>query len=103
MRGARSHPEVCLLTVPVVSRVDPVELDLWRFTPAGLERLLRDELPEATIEVRGYGNLLAALATLLGVAVQELDARKLELHDRSRKASRFASACSAPPNEVASE
>jgi SAM-dependent methyltransferase len=73
---------VLLLTVPVVSRVDPVELDLWRFTPAGLERLLRDELPEATIEVRGYGNLLAALATLLGVAVQELDARKLELHDR---------------------
>ena len=74
---------VLLVTVPTITRVDWVkgQEDLWRWTPAGLERLLAQVLPEAETEVRGHGNLLAATAFLLGLAAEELDQEQLRLFD----------------------
>lgn len=72
---------VLLLTVPSISRVDPVEADYWRFTPLGLQAFLDDHWPGPAVEVQSYGNLTTALATLLGLAAHEVKANRLEPTD----------------------
>jgi SAM-dependent methyltransferase len=70
--GALAPGGVLLITVPAVSRAQPVGTDHWRFTPVGLERALRDRLPTgAEITVEWYGNVFAAVATLHGLSVEE--------------------------------
>jgi hypothetical protein len=69
---------VLLVTVPAVSRVAPEFADFWRFTPQGLEQLLRSSLPEsARIEIAGYGNVVAGVAFLLGLSVQNVGDKRL--------------------------
>ena len=46
----------------------PVESDFWKCTPSGLEKLLRAAFPDASVEVAGYGNVVAALSAILGLA-----------------------------------
>jgi SAM-dependent methyltransferase len=72
---------VLLLTVPTISRVDPVEQDYWRFTPRGLRAFFDDHWPGPGVEIRSYGNLTAALSTLLGLAAHELRLQRLEPMD----------------------
>lgn len=61
-----------LLTVPTLSRLID-DSDLWRWTPAGLRRLLAASAPAgADLEVTGLGNGLAARAFLFGLATQDL-------------------------------
>jgi SAM-dependent methyltransferase len=74
---------VLLLTVPTISRVDPVEQDYWRFTPLGLQAFFDDHWPAPTVEIRSYGNLTTALATLLGLATHEVRSRRLDAMDHS--------------------
>lgn len=68
------RPGGCLLlTVPTLSRLVD-DSDLWRWTPAGLRRLLAASAPAgADVEVTGLGNGLAARAFLFGLATQDLD------------------------------
>jgi SAM-dependent methyltransferase len=63
-----------LITVPCMSRVDNElpQSDFWRWTPQGLSALLADACPEAEIEIEVGGNLVVALAYLLGLAVEDL-------------------------------
>lgn len=62
---------VVLLTVPsVAARVADIN-DLWRWTPAGLEVELGRTLPDAEVEVVGYGNLAASIGFLSGLAADE--------------------------------
>jgi len=72
-----------LLTVPGISRIgrSDLEVDLWRFTPAGMARLLHATFDPADVEVAGHGNVLAATAFVAGVAAEELQERELEVHD----------------------
>jgi SAM-dependent methyltransferase len=73
---------VLLITVPALSRDDPRGADYWRFTPAGLERLLHSTIPaDASLEVTAYGNVLAAVAMLHGLAVEETGRDLLEQDD----------------------
>lgn len=74
---------VLLVTVPSVSRIDPASRghDLWRFTPDGLARLVGAALPGVDVTVRGWGNVLVAVAALYGLAAEELDAEELDLDD----------------------
>lgn len=77
---------VLLLTVPGLSRRFPEDghdgVDLWRFTSAGLERLLAEAfLPGGTVDVRSHGNVLTASAFLYGLAVEELRAADLRRRD----------------------
>jgi SAM-dependent methyltransferase len=69
-----------LLTVPSVSKLDVVR-DLWRFTPAGIEDLVSAVCLSADADVRGYGNVLACTAFLLGLAAEELRPGDLRRHD----------------------
>lgn len=74
---------VLLVAVPGVARIlfGPDGLDRWRWTPAGLEELLRNSAPDLEIEVQGYGNVLTATAFLLGLAAEELTREELEVAD----------------------
>ena len=63
---------VLLLTVPTVQMIDTGLPDLWRFTPAGMGKLVEHVCTGAEADVRGYGNALASSAFLLGLAAQEL-------------------------------
>ncbi|MDP8959272.1 MAG: class I SAM-dependent methyltransferase [Actinomycetota bacterium] len=75
---------VLLLTVPALSRHHPQpgpSQDFWRYTPAGLAALLEGVLPEAGTVVIGYGNLLACVAFLEGLAAHELRPKELGIHD----------------------
>jgi SAM-dependent methyltransferase len=65
---------VLLMTVPTLQPGDPAH-DYWRFTPLGLRRILETHLPQtAEIEVKGYGNVLAGVASLYGLAVEDVGA-----------------------------
>ena len=72
-----------LCTVPVVSRIDRLELgsEYWRLTAAACSRLFGDVFPPGSVAVRGRGNVLAAVAFLIGMAAEELSTRELERDD----------------------
>ena len=72
---------VLLATVPCVSRIDRsagVEGDFWRFTQASCERLFGAVFGPEQVEVRAYGNVLAAVAFLMGMAREELREQELD-------------------------
>jgi SAM-dependent methyltransferase len=81
--GALAPGGVLLVTVPTISRLDYPDgvSDLWRWTPAGLEHLVRRFAPGARLDVEGHGNLPAATAFLHGLAAEELRRDELELFD----------------------
>ncbi|WP_052667095.1 methyltransferase domain-containing protein [Nitriliruptor alkaliphilus] len=73
-----------LLALPGISAHDahvPFENDYWRFQPAGVDALLQRVAPQARSIVRGYGNLVAAVAALHGLAAEELSQAELTHHD----------------------
>jgi SAM-dependent methyltransferase len=74
---------VLLLTVPALGRIDPdiPDLDKWRWTVQGL----RAELDRAgiTAHVEGFGNVLAGVCALYGLAVQDVSADELLISDPS--------------------
>lgn len=87
-----------LLTVPGVAQVCPPDLiaspgvtpaqyagasleDFWRFTSAGLARMLGDAFPGGNVEVESYGNVLTAAGFLYGLAAEDLKQRELDAKD----------------------
>ena len=72
-----------LCTVPTVSRIAKGTLgnEYWRFTALGCERLFADAFAGGVVEARAHGNVLAAVAFLVGMAAEELSPRELELVD----------------------
>jgi SAM-dependent methyltransferase len=74
---------VLLVTVPGTNRADedPRSPSLWGFTEAGCRRLLEAEFGSTNTTVRSYGNALAAVAFLAGLARQDLTAAELDVHD----------------------
>jgi SAM-dependent methyltransferase len=73
---------VLLLTLPAVSRIDPLLVDYWRFTVASCASLLGDVFGAGSLSVRSYGNVLTAIAFLTGLAYEELSSHELEAHDK---------------------
>jgi SAM-dependent methyltransferase len=75
---------ICLVTVPLVSRLDaavPPESEYWRLTGAACSRLFGDRFGTANVQVSEWGNLRAASAFLLGLAAEELSERELVAED----------------------
>lgn len=54
----------------------------WNFTSLSGRRLFAEVFPEANIKVETYGNVLAAIAFLQGIATEELQTSELDHHDR---------------------
>jgi SAM-dependent methyltransferase len=77
---------VVLATVPGVSRICREEADtwgdFWRFTSMSARRLFEEAFGEGAVEVEAYGNVLAAVGMLHGMAAEELGAAKLDARDR---------------------
>jgi len=76
---------VLLATVPSLSQVWHEETDLWRelwrMTDVGARHLFGERFPDA--EIASYGNVLAAIASLHGLAVDELRPEELNSVDYS--------------------
>jgi SAM-dependent methyltransferase len=71
---------VCLVTVPLVSRLDPAVPpggEYWRLTGAACARLFGERFGEANVEVWEWGNVRAGTAFLLGLAAEELSEQEL--------------------------
>jgi SAM-dependent methyltransferase len=70
-----------LVTVPSVSRIIPrygLGQEHWRYTPASCQRLFGDVFGDDNVEVKSYGNVLAGIAALAGLAAEELSPRELD-------------------------
>lgn len=77
---------ILLVTVPGVShkivRYEGEQAsDYWRFTSLSARRLFVEIFPEENVQVEAYGNVLAAIAFLHGLAVEELEREELEYRD----------------------
>ncbi|SRR6266568_838201 len=80
-----------LVTVSGIAQLAPNEVeycgDYWRFTCLSLKRLFDEVFPEQHVTVESRGNVLAAVAFLHGLAVEELHADELDYHDPSYEVS----------------
>lgn len=75
---------IVLVTVPGIAhkRVsDQGTEDYWRFTSNAARRLFTEVFGSENVEVKTYGNVLAATAFLHGLAVEELSAQELDYND----------------------
>jgi SAM-dependent methyltransferase len=71
-----------LATMPAISRIDRrLASDYWRFTVASCSALFGDIFGTEQIQVYSYGNVLAAIAFLAGMAQEELSYNELIAHD----------------------
>jgi SAM-dependent methyltransferase len=75
---------VLLATVPGISRVERAyaTTDYWRFTPASCALLFSEIFGAGNLTICPYGNVLAAIAFLTGMACEELSPRELEVQDQ---------------------
>ena len=77
---------VLLATVPGLTKISPPEDEewgeWWHYTSRSALRLAEEAFGEGTVEVRAYGNVLAAAGFLYGLAAADLRADELEAHDR---------------------
>jgi SAM-dependent methyltransferase len=73
-----------LATVPAISAIMDYEevADYWRFTPASCSQLFGGVFGRDAVRVRAYGNALAAIAFLAGLASEELRTHELDSYDR---------------------
>jgi glycosyltransferase involved in cell wall biosynthesis len=77
---------VLLLTSPGISQIYPGnegESWFWSLTRAGAEGLFSTVFGAANIAVEARGNVYAAVCFLEGLALEEVDAAKLEIQDTS--------------------
>jgi SAM-dependent methyltransferase len=76
---------VLLITLPTVAQISPHDMaqwgDYWRFTSLATRLLLEERCPGAVVEVGAYGNVLSAVASLHGIASNELRQRELDAVD----------------------
>lgn len=72
-----------LISVPCVSRIErkTPDTDFWRYTPRGLELLITRACPNARVAIEGRGNVLAAVAFLMGLATEDLTETELQAED----------------------
>lgn len=76
---------VALVTLPGISKISRYDMDrwghYWSFTTRSARRLFETDFPAANLEVRAYGNVLAAMAFLQGLAAEDLAQSELDYAD----------------------
>lgn len=77
---------VVLATVPGISQISIDEWAdywYWSFTSRSARRLFEECFPTANVQVEAHGNVLAAIAFLQGLGVDELSQKELGYRDRA--------------------
>jgi glycosyltransferase involved in cell wall biosynthesis len=75
---------VLLLTAPGITPIDRgdwKETWYWSFTDKALRLMMREAFQEAHVDVKSFGNVLAATAFLYGMGLPELSREKLDFYD----------------------
>lgn len=76
---------VLLATFPGISQIARKDMDrwgdYWRFTTLSAQRIFTEVFPVANVGVKVYGNILAAIAFLQGLAAEELTKEELDYSD----------------------
>lgn len=76
---------VILATFPGISPISRYDMErwgyYWGFTSLSARRLFGEVFPESGVQVKAYGNVLAATAFLYGMATEELRQEELEYAD----------------------
>ena len=86
MHRALKPGGVLLLTCPGISQVDRGEWGatwFWSITENAAERMFGDVFGAANVAVETRGNVYAAVCFLEGLALEEVEAAKLEVLDAS--------------------
>jgi glycosyltransferase involved in cell wall biosynthesis len=86
MHSALKPGGILLLTCPGVSQVDRGDWGatwFWSITRPAAERMFADVFGAANVAVEARGNVYAAVCFLQGLALEEVDAAKLEVLDVS--------------------
>jgi SAM-dependent methyltransferase len=76
---------VLLAAIPGIGKISRWDMqrwgDYWRFTTLSARCLFETVFPAANVEICAYGNVLAAIANLHGLAAEELSEHELNHHD----------------------
>jgi SAM-dependent methyltransferase len=75
---------ILLATFPGISRTDHEDCDgswFWGFTSASGRRLFEEVFSFANVKIQAYGNVLAAISLLHGLAMEELRREELDHFD----------------------
>jgi SAM-dependent methyltransferase len=76
---------VFLATTPGISRLAPIESERfgewWHFTSMAAKRVGEEIFGEGNVEVKAYGNVLAAASSLFGLGQWDLTVGELDAHD----------------------
>ena len=76
---------VLLATTGGISRIAPVEAPVyghwWHFTSMSAKRLSEEAFGAGNVDVRTYGNVLAAAGFLYGLGLHDLKHEELAVHD----------------------
>jgi SAM-dependent methyltransferase len=76
---------VVLATMPGISQISRYDMDrwgdFWRFTDLSIQLLFTEVFGKDNVSVRTYGNVLASVAFLHGIASHELKKSELEFQD----------------------
>ncbi|MCL5961437.1 MAG: class I SAM-dependent methyltransferase [Chloroflexi bacterium] len=74
-----------LATVPGISQISRYDMDrwgdYWRFTSLSARRLFEGDFPPNNVRIEAYGNVLAAISFLHGLAAEELRREELDYRD----------------------
>ena len=76
---------ILLVTIPGISQICREEIDrwgdYWRYTRRSAQRLFEERFGIGNVVVESFGNVLAALSFLQGLAVEELKEEELDYRD----------------------
>jgi SAM-dependent methyltransferase len=76
---------VVLVSVPGIGKISRYDMDrwghYWSFTTKSVQRLFEAAFPAENIQVEAYGNVLASIAFLHGLAAEELSQKELNYSD----------------------
>jgi SAM-dependent methyltransferase len=76
---------VLLATTPGISRIAPVESELfgewWHFTSMSAKRVSEEIFGEGNVEVETYGNVMSATGYLFGLGAYDLTPDELDVRD----------------------
>ena len=75
---------VLLATMPGIIPIHPEEWPFyWSMTVTAVARLFNEQFPASAIKIEPYGNVLAAISVLQGLASEELERAELDHGDPS--------------------